>query len=68
MLHEANKTMGVGAEIAAFAAEELFGDLDAPIRRVAGADCHPSYNSAEQAATLPSPADVVDAAHALVAY
>jgi 2-oxoisovalerate dehydrogenase E1 component beta subunit len=68
VLHEANKTMGVGAEIAAFAAEELFGELDAPIRRVAGADCYPSYNRAEQAATLPSAASVVDAARTLVAY
>ena len=46
VLHEANKTMGFGAEIAAFAAEELFYDLDAPIVRVAGADCHQPYNAA----------------------
>jgi 2-oxoisovalerate dehydrogenase E1 component beta subunit len=68
VLHEANKTMGVGAEVAAFAAEELFSDLDAPIRRLAGADCFPSYNAVEQAATLPGPASVVLAARELASY
>ncbi len=46
VLHEANKTMGFGAEVAAFAAEELFYDLDAPIVRVAADDCHLPYNGA----------------------
>jgi 2-oxoisovalerate dehydrogenase E1 component beta subunit len=68
VLHEANRTMGVGAEVAAFAAGELFGDLDAPIRRVAADDCHASYNAAEQAATLPSVASLVDAARALAEF
>lgn len=68
VLHEANKTMGVGAEIAAFAAEELFTELDAPVRRVGGADCFPSYGSAEQDATLPSVASVVDAARRLARW
>ena len=31
VLHEANKTMGIGAEIAAFVAEELFMELDGPV-------------------------------------
>ena len=68
VLHEANRTMGVGAEIAAFAAEELFSDLDAPVRRVAGADCHPTYNAIEQTATLPSVESVVEAARGLARY
>ena len=53
VLHEANKTMGFGAEIAAFAAEELFIELDAPIVRVAGADCHLPYNGPEEDAIIP---------------
>ena len=68
MLHEANRTMGVGAEIAAFAAEELFADLDAPIRRVAAADCHLTYNSAEQGAILPSVEALTAAIRATAAY
>ena len=55
VLHEANKTMGFGAEVAAFAAEELFYDLDAPIVRVAADDCHLPYNSPEEDAIIPLP-------------
>jgi 2-oxoisovalerate dehydrogenase E1 component beta subunit len=65
VLHEANKTMGFGAEIAAFAADELFMDLDAPVRRVAAADCHLTYNTAEQAAILPNAVDVAAVAREL---
>ena len=68
VLHEANRTVGFGAEIAAFAADELFGMLDAPVRRLAGADCHPSYNDPELRATIPAVADVVAAVRALAAW
>lgn len=68
VVHEANRTMGFGAEIAAFAADELFESLDAPVRRVAGADCWPTYNAAEQEALLPSVDDVVGALRSLAAY
>jgi len=68
VLHEANRTMGFGAEIAAFAAEELFTDLDAPVRRIGADDCHLSYNATEQEAILPSAAGVADAARALVRW
>jgi 2-oxoisovalerate dehydrogenase E1 component subunit beta len=67
VLHEANKTMGFGAEVAAFAAEELFYDLDAPIVRVAADDCHLPYNSPEEDAIIPLPSDVILAARALAA-
>jgi len=67
VLHEANKTMGFGAEVAAFAAEELFYDLDAPIVRVAADDCHLPYNSPEEDAIIPLPSDVIVAARALAA-
>jgi 2-oxoisovalerate dehydrogenase E1 component beta subunit len=65
VLHEANRTMGFGAEIAAFAAEELFYDLDAPVVRVAADDCHLSYNAAEEDAVLPDAEKVVAAARRL---
>lgn len=38
IVHEDNKTGGVGAEVAAMIAEELLYDLDAPIRRLCGPD------------------------------
>jgi 2-oxoisovalerate dehydrogenase E1 component beta subunit len=55
ILHEANRTMGIGAEIAAFLGDELFWDLDAPIRRLAGADSHLPYNAPEEDAVIPNP-------------
>lgn len=38
IVHEDNKTMGLGAELAALIADEAFEWLDAPIRRLAGPD------------------------------
>jgi len=38
VVHEDNVSFGVGAEVAAIAAEEAFFDLDAPVRRLAMAD------------------------------
>lgn len=38
IIHEDNKTGGVGAEVAAIISEELLYDLDAPIRRLCGYD------------------------------
>jgi 2-oxoisovalerate dehydrogenase E1 component beta subunit len=68
VLHEANKAFGVGAEVAAFIAEELFMDLDAPVVRVAAADCHLPYNAIEEAAIIPNPEWVVAAARRQAAF
>src|SRR5262249_50251636 len=68
VLHEANRTMGVGAEIAAFAAEELFADLDAPVVRIGATDCHLPYNAPEELAIIPGVDDVVDAVRRLSRY
>lgn len=38
IVHEASKTHGIGAEVAALIAEECLFDLDAPIRRLCGPD------------------------------
>ena len=67
IVHEANKTMGFGAEIAAFAAEELFYDLDVPVVRVAAADCHLPYDGPEEEAIIPGASDVVVAVRRVVA-
>jgi 2-oxoisovalerate dehydrogenase E1 component len=42
VVHEDNRSFGVGAEVAAVVAEEAFWDLDAPVRRLATADV-PAY-------------------------
>jgi 2-oxoisovalerate dehydrogenase E1 component beta subunit len=68
VLHEDNKTGGVGAEVSAFIAEELFEDLDGPIVRVAGADCHIPYAPSLEAMVIPNVQDVVDAIERLSAY
>jgi 2-oxoisovalerate dehydrogenase E1 component beta subunit len=68
VVHEANRTMGFGAEIAAFAAEELFADLDAPVVRVGADDCHIPYNAPEEDAIIPNPAKIADAARRLAAF
>jgi 2-oxoisovalerate dehydrogenase E1 component beta subunit len=68
VVHEANRTMGIGAEVAAFIADELFMDLDAPVRRVCGDDAHLPYNAPEEHAIIPGPEDVGAAARRLVAF
>jgi 2-oxoisovalerate dehydrogenase E1 component beta subunit len=68
VVHEANKTMGFGAEIAAFAADELFADLDAPVARVGARDCHLAYNSVEEDAVIPGVDDVVAALRRTARY
>jgi 2-oxoisovalerate dehydrogenase E1 component len=42
VVHEDNRSFGVGAEVAATVAEEAFYDLDAPVRRLCSADV-PSF-------------------------
>jgi 2-oxoisovalerate dehydrogenase E1 component beta subunit len=68
VLHEDNKTLGVGAEVAAFVAEELFERLDAPIVRVAADDSHIPFAEAQEEAILPNPAKVASALRTLAAY
>ncbi|MCT3012272.1 alpha-ketoacid dehydrogenase subunit beta, partial [Propionibacterium freudenreichii] len=38
VVHEAHRTLGPGAELAARLDEELWGELDAPVLRVTGYD------------------------------
>jgi pyruvate/2-oxoglutarate/acetoin dehydrogenase E1 component len=53
VLHEACRTGGLGGEIAAQVAEELFGQLRAPIRRLAAPDVVLPANSALERAVIP---------------
>jgi 2-oxoisovalerate dehydrogenase E1 component beta subunit len=68
VVHEANRTLGVGAELAAFLADELFESLDAPVRRVAAADCHVPYAAAQEGAIVPGAAAVAAALRDVAAY
>jgi 2-oxoisovalerate dehydrogenase E1 component beta subunit len=68
VLHEDNKTGGIGAEVSAFIAEELFEELDGPIVRVAAADCHIPYAASLEAAIIPNVQDVLVAARRLAAF
>jgi len=68
VVHEARNTCGFGAEIAAWAAEELFEWLDAPVRRVTGADVPtPSHKELEKV-TTPQTEDVLSSLEALLGW
>jgi 2-oxoisovalerate dehydrogenase E1 component len=59
--HEAVKRGGFGAEIAAIIAEKAIDELDAPIVRVGARAVPMPYNDGLERATIPTPADIVDA-------
>jgi 2-oxoisovalerate dehydrogenase E1 component len=66
--YEDTLSWGYGAEIAARIADELFGDLDAPVRRVAAMDTFCAYQPKLEDEILPQTEDIVAAVHGLLAY
>lgn len=66
--YEDTRSYGYGAEIAARIADELFEDLDAPIRRVAAQDTWVAYNPGLERAILPQPEDLLAAIRELAEY
>jgi 2-oxoisovalerate dehydrogenase E1 component len=66
--HEDMRSWGFGAELAARIADELFHDLDAPVRRVAGMDTFVAYQPVLEDAILPQPEDLYRAMADLAAF
>ena len=66
--YEDTRSWGYGAEIAARIADELFDQLDAPVRRVAATDTFVAYQPKLEDAILPQTEDIVQAVRGLVDY
>ncbi len=66
--YEDSRSWGYGAEIAARIADELFGELDAPVRRVAATDTFCAYNPRLEDAILPQTDDIAGAVRNLLSY
>ncbi len=59
IVHEACKTGGIGAEIAAIAAKEAFGYLDAPIERIGSPDIPVPFSPPLEDYYIPKKEDIV---------
>jgi 2-oxoisovalerate dehydrogenase E1 component len=68
IVHEDSMSWGIGAEIAARVADELFEWLDGPVRRVASLDTWVAYAPSLEDATLPRTEDVIEALIELAEY
>lgn len=68
VLHEDNKTGGIGAEIAALLSEECFSSLDGPVIRIAAPDTPVPFSTPLEEYFLPKAGDVIAAAKKLAAY
>ena len=68
VVHEDVLTCGFGAEVAAWIADELFSDLDAPVRRVAAIDTPVAYEPTLEDAVLPQVDDIAAALRSLLAF
>ncbi len=66
--HEDMLSWGYGAEIAARIGEELFDDLDAPVRRIGAMDTFVAYQPMLEDEILPQPAKILKAIQELSAY
>ena len=66
--HEDPLSFGMGAEVASRIADELFGWLDAPVRRVAALDVWVAYAPRLEEAILPQARDVLAAVREVAQY
>lgn len=69
IIYEDNKTLGYGAEVAALIVDEGFEDLDAPVKRLAGADVPGvPFSHPMQEYFMPNPDKIAAAIRDLAAY
>jgi len=61
VVHEAWKTLGLGAEICALIQEHCLDDLDAPVKRVAGEDLPAPYSPPLEDLVFPQESTIVEA-------
>ena len=66
--HEDMISWGYGAELAARIGDELFEDLDAPVKRIGSLDTFVAYQPVLEDAILPQPDDILAAIRDLRAY
>jgi 2-oxoisovalerate dehydrogenase E1 component len=66
--HEDMLSWGYGAEIASRIADELFDDLDAPVRRIGAMDTFVAYQPKLEDAILPQPENILKAIVELKKY
>ncbi|MEM2027072.1 MAG: pyruvate dehydrogenase (acetyl-transferring) E1 component subunit alpha [Candidatus Bathyarchaeia archaeon] len=66
IVHEACKTCGFGAEIAALIMEKAFDYLDAPVVRVAGADVPIPMSPVLEIEVIPSKEKIIDAVKSII--
>ncbi|OLE36633.1 MAG: alpha-ketoacid dehydrogenase subunit beta [Actinobacteria bacterium 13_1_20CM_3_68_9] len=66
--HEATRSCGVGAEVAALISEQAFEDLDAPVRRLTAPDVPIPFSPPLEQAILPHLDDMKEACRDLLAY
>jgi 2-oxoisovalerate dehydrogenase E1 component len=66
--HEDQLTAGFGGEITARISDELFEELDAPIKRVAALDCPVAYAPVLEERILPGASDVLAAVRTVAAF
>ncbi|MGD1064472.1 MAG: thiamine pyrophosphate-dependent enzyme [Terracidiphilus sp.] len=66
--HEDMLSWGYGAELAARIADELFDDLDAPVRRIGAMDTFVAYQPKLEDAILPQPETILNAILDLTRY
>jgi 2-oxoisovalerate dehydrogenase E1 component beta subunit len=69
IVYEANRTLGVGAEVAALIAEECFEHLDAPVLRLGGPDVPAMpFSPPMEDFFMPNPDKILHAMKQLAAY